>query len=412
MFFLYNTGLFITQILLRFVGIFNKKVHLFVKGRKTVFDELLTAFSPSDKVIWFHCASLGEFEQGRPVIEKLKELRPQHKVLVTFFSPSGYEVRKNYGFADHVCYLPLDTKANAQKFVQIVSPELAVFIKYEFWPNFLQALQKKQVKTILISGIFRAEQSLFKSYGKWLLSSLKSFDHFFVQNEPSKKLLGQHGFKNTTVSGDTRFDRVHDILSQENTIESIAHFVDSKHTLVAGSTWPEGEALLKAYINSKASEHEKFIIAPHTIDVKHIEKLKASFTKGTVLYSEKETVELKNAQVLIVDTIGILTKIYSYADVAYVGGGFKTGLHNILEPATFGVPILIGPNYSKFKEAVELVAIGGCTVVNSQEEFNSTLAELHQNAQILEKKGELSKNYVKKNLGATARILNYLEKHI
>ena len=412
MFFLYNTGLFIAQILLRFVGIFNKKVHLFVSGRKTVFDELSAAFDPSDKIIWFHCASLGEFEQGRPVIEKLKEARPQHKILVTFFSPSGYEVRKNYSFADHVCYLPLDTKTNAKKFVQIVSPELAVFIKYEFWPNFLQALQKNQVKTILISGIFRRQQMLFKSYGKWLLNSLQSFDHFFVQNEPSKKLLTQHGFNNITVSGDTRFDRVHDILRQENTIAAIAEFADGKHILVAGSTWQEGETLLISYINNKASKHEKFIIAPHTIDAKQIEKLRASFTKEVVLYSEKETAEFKNAQVLLVDTIGILTKIYSYADVAYVGGGFKTGLHNILEPATFGVPILIGPYYAKFKEAVELVAIGGCTVVNSQEEFNSILVELHQNEEVLKEKAELSKNYVKKNLGATAQILNYLEKHI
>ncbi|MDJ0646132.1 MAG: glycosyltransferase N-terminal domain-containing protein [Flavobacteriaceae bacterium] len=412
MFFLYNTSIFITGFLLKIVAVFNKKIRLFVDGRKSVFTKLETAISPSDELIWFHCASLGEFEQGRPVIEKLKTKWPNYKILVTFFSPSGYEVRKNYRFADLVSYLPLDTKANAKKFVEQVNPKVAVFVKYEFWPNLLKELNRKQVKTILISGIFRKEQVFFKGYGRWMRKSLNTFDHFFVQNETSKKLLGTIGLFNVTVSGDTRFDRVYDILNQDNTIYEIAKFIDGKHTLVAGSTWPEDEALFIDYVNNHATKEEKFILAPHNINVKDIEELKTSFTKKTTLFSEKNHKDITAAQVLIIDSIGILTKIYSHANVAYVGGAFKTGLHNILEPATYGVPIIIGPKYQKFNEAIELVEQGGCIVVNSQQEFNSIVHKLHHDKQVLSDKGSISKNYVKNNVGATDHILNYLQKQL
>ena len=412
MYFLYNIVVYITSFLLKMAAIFNKKIALFIGGRKDVFQKLRENFSQTDKVIWFHCASLGEFEQGRPVIEKLKKQRPKNKVLLTFFSPSGYEVRKNYAFADETLYLPLDTNANAKKFIEIVNPQMAIFVKYEFWPNFLKILDERSIKTILISGIFRSDQVFFKYYGSWMRKSLNTFDHFFVQNSDSKRLLEGIGYSNVTVSGDTRFDRVYDILNQDNTIEVIEEFKQGKHTLVAGSTWPEGETLLINYINSQASNDEKFIIAPHNINPKEIEKLKASFKKETVLFSENHKSSIPKAQVLIIDCIGLLTKIYSYADIAYVGGGFKTGLHNILEPATFGLPIIIGPEFQKFNEAVDLVKQGGCIVVNSQEEFNSLLKELYNNKNTLFEKGSISKNYVKNNLGATDDILNYLVKEL
>lgn len=409
---LYNLLVIITNFLLKIVSIFNKKIKLFVNGRKDVFKYLRANILDTDKVIWFHCASLGEFEQGRPVIEKLKSSNPKFqnfKVLVTFFSPSGYEVRKNYAFADAVCYLPLDTALNARKFIEIVQPEIAVFVKYEFWPNILKQLKQKNIETILISGIFRENQSFFKGYGAWMRKSLKTFDHFFVQNKKSKQLLNSINFDNVTVSSDTRFDRVYDILNQDNSIKAIEDFKNDKLVLVAGSTWQEGEKLLVDYVNNYASENEKFIIAPHNIHPKEIENLKVSFSKKTMLFSQKDET-IKDAQVLIIDSIGMLTKIYSYANVAYVGGAFKTGLHNVLEPATYGVPILIGPQFQKFNEAVELVEKGGCIVINSQEVFDKKLKELFKNKITREEKGAISANYVKMNVGATDTILNYLSK--
>ncbi len=408
MYFFYNIAIYITSFLLKFIAVFNKKIRLFIDGRRGTFLKLKTNFLHSDQVIWFHCASLGEFEQGRPVIEKLKKQKPNYKILVTFFSPSGYEVRKNYAYADVVSYLPLDTKANARKFLELVNPKMAIFVKYEFWPNLLLELKNKNIKTILISGIFRKDQSFFKKYGGWMKKSLATFDHFFVQNEQSKNLLDDIGFKNVTISGDTRFDRVYDVLNQDNIIQDIENFKNGKHTLVAGSTWQEGESLLLEYINNYASKDEKFIIAPHNINPKEIKKLKAWFKKETILFSEKEKNNIENFQVLIIDSIGILTKVYNYADVTYVGGGFKTGLHNVLEPAVYGVPIIIGPYFQKFNEAIELVEQGGCIVVNNQQEFNDTLKELYQNKELLVEKGAVSKNYVKNKVGATDYILNYL----
>lgn len=410
--FLYNIAILLTGFVLKIVAIFNTKIKLFVNGRKNTFRKIQATLSKSDSVIWFHCASLGEFEQARPVIEKLKSEGPNIKILVTFFSPSGYEIRKNYAAADIVCYLPLDTIENAKKFVKLVNPKVAVFVKYEFWPNLLKELNRKQIKTILISGIFRENQTFFKGYGSWMRRSLNTFDHFFVQNNNSKKLLKNIGYNNVIVNGDTRFDRVFDILNQDNTVEDIERFKIDKHLLVAGSTWPEGEALLIDYVNNHASQDEKFIIAPHTINPKEIEKLKTSFTKKTALFTDKDKESIHNAEVLIIDSIGILTKVYSYADVAYVGGGFKTGLHNILEPATYGVPIIIGPNYKKFIEALELVDLGGCIVVSSQEEFNTKLKELYMDKESLSQKANISKNYVKSNIGATDEITKYITKII
>ena len=402
----------IVNFALKIVAIFNTKIRLFVRGRKNVFKKLENHFDTHDKIIWFHCASLGEFEQGRPIIEKCKKEFSNYKILVTFFSPSGYEVRKDYTFADVVSYLPLDTKRNARKFIEIVNPAIAIFVKYEFWPNLLRELKAKEVKTILVSGIFRKEQSFFKNYGSWMKKSLKTFDHFFVQNKNSKELLKQIGYTNTTISGDTRFDRVNDITKQDNMLESVERFVDKKTTLVAGSTWQKDEELLVNYINTKADSNQKFIIAPHKIKSNEIAKLKASILKETVLYSEIDGKELNSYKVLIIDTIGLLAKIYSYADIAYVGGGFGVGIHNILEPATFGIPIIIGPNYQKFNEAKELVDLEACTVITNSAEFNNELNILFVNLGNRKNKGKIARSYIIDNIGATAIIVNYLNKNI
>ena len=267
----YTAFVYIVHIVLQFVALFNKKINLFVEGRNETFHKLKDKISKNDQVIWMHCASLGEFEQGRPVIEKLKEKNPFKKIVVTFFSPSGYEVRKNYALADVVCYLPLDTPSNVSKFLKIVHPEIAIIVKYEFWPNLLYGLRKSGIKTILISGIFRKNQSFFKWYGGWMRNALKTFDFFFVQDGNSKKLLNSIQFQNVEVSGDTRFDRVFEITQQNNELDFIAEFNNNKYTLVAGSTWKEDEMLLVDYINNKAAENEKFIIAPHNINAEQIQ---------------------------------------------------------------------------------------------------------------------------------------------
>ena len=410
MYFIYNILILIVAFSLKIVAFLNKKINLFVEGRSLTFSKLTAAISKEDMVIWMHCASLGEFEQGRPIIEKLKVQYPTYKLVITFFSPSGYEIRKNYEVADVVCYLPLDSKKNAKQFLTVVHPSFAIFVKYEFWPNLLKELQNKQIKTILVSGIFRKDQVFFKWYGGWMRKSLTAFSHFFVQDKNSKELLESIHFQNITLSGDTRFDRVFEITKQNNTLDFIAEFKSNSYTLVAGSTWKEDEDLLVEYINNKASENEKFIIAPHNIKAKEIEELKNSIAKKTVLFSEKENKNLKDFQVFIIDTVGILTKIYNYANIAYVGGGYtKSGIHNVLEPATFGVPIVIGPNYQKFNEAIELVRNRACFVVDNSQKLSVLLDEFYQDKQKRDLAGSNALNYVINNTGATSKILNFIK---
>jgi 3-deoxy-D-manno-octulosonic-acid transferase len=408
---LYNIAIFITGLLLKIIGLFHKKIDLFVKGRKETFNKLETNISITNKTIWFHSASLGEFEQGRPIIEKIKTQYPNYKIVLTFFSPSGYEVKKDYAFADVVTYLPLDSRANAKIFLDLVHPEMAIFIKYEFWPNILMELKTRNIQTILVSGIFRANQTFFKPYGGWMRKSLKSFDHFFVQNENSKKLIQKSGFNNVTISGDTRFDRVFEITKQDNTLASIEDFIQNNCILVAGSTWPKDEELLVDYINFHANENEKFIIAPHNINIKDIDRLKKSINKKVALYSTKENG--KDVQVLIIDSIGILTKIYSYANVAYVGGGFgKDGVHNVLEPAAFGIPLIIGPEFNKFEEAIDLVNLDACEVVKNKGDLKNYLSRLYHDKPKRIKIGNITKEYILNHIGATKIILNYITNKI
>ena len=333
---------------------------LFVDGRKKVFNTLKETIHPNDKTIWFHCASLGEYEQGVPIMEKTKELFPDHKLIVTFFSPSGFEVKKNTTLANIVLYLPIDTVSNAKKFIELAHPSLAIFIKYEFWPNYLIQLKEKKILTFLVSGLFRKEQIFFKPHGGFMRKVLNSFDHFFVQDETSKELLNNINIKEATVSGDTRFDRVSNQLLQDNTLAFISEFKQNNLCIVCGSTWPEDEAVLIDYIN-KAPDHVKFIIAPHEINASKIESFRKNIqTTKQLVFNKGRSTNISQYNVLIIDTVGLLTKIYSHADIAYIGGGMgDTGLHNILEPATFGVPIVIGNRFEKFPEAKELKELKG-----------------------------------------------------
>lgn len=408
MLFLYNLVVYTASFFLKIVALFSPKIQLFTEGRKNVFAILEEKIKATDKTIWFHSASLGEYEQGLPVIEKVKEKYPSHKIIVTFFSPSGYEVRKNNTIADVTLYLPLDTRSNARKFLRLVHPEKAFFIKYEFWLNYLNELNKNKTPTYLISGIFRDSQMFFKWYGGFYRRALKTFTYFFVQNESSKEKIEGLGFQNVIVSGDTRFDRVNTILERDNSIDFIENFKNNQPVIIIGSSWPKDEELLIKYING-APENVKFIIAPHNIKPDQISDLKSQITKRTILFSEKENVDLSQFQVFIINTIGLLTKIYSYGTIAYVGGGFgNPGIHNILEPATFGIPIVIGPNYANFAEAVQLVTLGGCIVISNQDELNASLDRLINDPNFLIEKGKIARLFIKENKGATETIMQII----
>ncbi|WP_338647304.1 glycosyltransferase N-terminal domain-containing protein [Flavobacterium sp. KS-LB2] len=408
MLFLYTLMVQFAGFLLKIAAFFSPKMKLFVEGRKPVFTILEQKIKPADKTIWFHAASLGEYEQGLPVIEKIKEQFPSHKIILTFFSPSGYEVRKNNTVADVTVYLPLDTKKNAYQFLKLIHPDLVFFIKYEYWPNYLSELKKRNTKTYLISGILRKNQLFFKWYGGFYRKALNTFTYFFVQNETSKKLLQQIDKTNVSVSGDTRFDRVATILDKDNSLDFIAQFKENTLTVVVGSSWPKDENLLVNFINSNTLK-VKFIIAPHNIKEEQIQQLKDSITKKTILFSEKEGKNPADFDVFIIDTIGILTKIYSYADIAYVGGGFgNSGIHNVLEPATFGVPVLIGPNYSHFAEAVALVNMEACISINTIEKLDEALKNLITNDDIRQEKGHMCSTFVQMNKGATSIILKHI----
>lgn len=355
-----------------------------------------------------HVASLGEYEQGLPVLEKLKSEYPDYIFLLTFFSPSGYEVKKNSSLADLVCYLPLDTLKNANRFIQLTKPKLAIFIKYEIWPNYLHALKKNETPTLMVSGMFYEKQVFFKPWGGFMRKSLNTFHHFFVQNESSKNLLNQIELTSVTVNGDTRFDRVAVILDSNNHLDFMETFKADKLCLVLGSTWPEDMAVLLPFINTYEG-NLKWVIAPHTVKPEAIEKLKAQIKKPTVTYSKLGDGDISQADVLIVDTIGLLTKIYSYADIAYVGGGFATGLHNTLEPAVFGIPVVIGPQYGGFDEAETLVNANGVLSITSKQEFETTLSQLLTDASFRKETGDINACLLQNSKGATDEVVRYVK---
>lgn len=378
-----------------------------VVGRNKTYHILKNNISSSDKTIWFHCASLGEYEQGLPVFEEIKKEKPDHKIILSFFSPSGYQIRKNAPIADVVVYLPLDTKSNAETFIKLAHPKLVVFVKYEVWPNYMSILKKRQVNTILISALFRKDQIYFKSYGKVMRKALRGFDHIFVQDKASKLLLEDINYKDITISGDTRFDRVSKQLQIDNHLSEIETFVHHNVCVVCGSTWPEDEALLTEHINNDKTS-TKYIIAPHNIKEKQITQLQNQFKVASILHSNHDD-ESKNYKVLIIDCIGLLSKIYRYANIAYVGGAMgNTGLHNILEPAVFGIPIIIGKNFKKFPEAQHMLKKGGLFSVKNYTELHSTLKKLIDNKGFTSKKGLINKTYIKENQGAVIQIMDYI----
>jgi len=394
---------------LQLLAFFNTKLKLFVRGRRQTFAILQKSISENDSVIWVHAASLGEFEQGRPIIEKIKKEFPNYKILLTFFSPSGFEVKKNTSVADFVTYLPFDTQRNVKEFLNATQPKFAIFIKYEVWPNYLENLKLRKIPTLLVSAIFSEEQAYFKWYGRFMKKALKKFDYIFLQDEKSKNLLSAIGIENTTVSGDTRLDRVSEIIERNNQLPLIEKFKEDKLCLVAGSTWAEDEVILISFIN-KTKKGIKFIIAPHTIEEDKIVGLVASIDKSTIRISNAAPNSIGHFDVLIIDNIGMLTKIYNYADISYVGGGFTTGLHNTLEPAVFGIPVIIGPEYSGFKEAEELVTQGGIISIRDVYSFNMTVNKFIENNEFRSETGAINASYIEKNKGASVQIMGYLRK--
>ncbi|MFN2262385.1 MAG: 3-deoxy-D-manno-octulosonic acid transferase [Psychroflexus sp.] len=408
--FIYQFLIEFANLLLPVLGIFSSKLKTFVSGRRNLFADLVSKVDSDDRIIWFHAASLGEFEQAVPVINAIRDKFPTHKIAVSFFSASGFEVKKNDPNIDIVTYLPLDKKSYAEKFIKILNPEIAFFIKYEIWPNFLNELSKAEIKTYLISGLFRDNQLYFKPIGKFMRNALHQFEHLFVQNEISFQLLKDSGFENVSISGDTRFDRVTSQLKMNNTLPILEEFTaESELNVVFGSSWPEDETV---YLNSlnKAKSGIKFIIAPHQIKAEKIQKLKSQISKNVICYSEIDNQDLKKIDVLIVDSIGLLTKIYSYANIAYVGGGMGTdGLHNILEPAAFGIPIIIGKNFDRFPEARSLQKLAGLYSVSDENEFEEIFHKMISHSNFRQKTGEICGHFVNSQAGATQIILNSIE---
>ncbi|MBI6117909.1 3-deoxy-D-manno-octulosonic acid transferase [Salegentibacter maritimus] len=406
---LYNLTTSIAKRVLPLATNFNEKLKLFTEGRKSVFTELESKINPKDDYLWFHAASLGEFEQALPIIEEVKKDFPHFRILITFFSPSGYENKKNHPLADIITYLPLDTRNNAKRFLALVQPKMAFFIKYEIWPNFLSELKRRGVRTLLVSGAFRKNQIYFKSYGSFMRKALSNFDHFFVQNKSSMDLLQSIGFNNITLSGDTRFDRVSRQIKHNNKLDFAEEFINNTPCLVAGSTWPEDDELIIPFINT-TSEKLKVIIAPHEIKEEKLKALEKRITKKYIRYSKREHKDLKSYDILILDTIGLLGKVYSYADIAYVGGAAgTTGLHNILEPATFGTPVVIGKNYKNFPEAIKLRQLAGLFVAASSNEFSNISNKLITDRSFREKTGMIAGHFINSNTGATHSVMKYLK---
>jgi 3-deoxy-D-manno-octulosonic-acid transferase len=394
-------------LLFRAASLFNRKAKLWVSGRRGWAQRLAEAMPAGAKVFWIHCASLGEFEQGRPVIEAFRRAHPEYRVLLTFFSPSGYQIRKNYAEADYVAYLPLDTRRNARRFLRIVRPDIALFVKYEFWLNYLRALGSSDCRTFIVSAIFRRNSVFFKWYGGVFRRALRTFEQIFVQNAESEALLAEIGVERVTVAGDTRFDRVASTIAAAKQIDIVQRFTEGFPTLVAGSTWPQDEELLMQAI--RKYRNLKFIIVPHEIDRHRIERFVEASPRKAVRYTEctAET-DLHFPDVLIIDTIGILSSVYRYGALGYIGGGFGAGIHNTLEAAAFGLPLAFGPNYSKFQEAKDLIALGAARSISNFAGLDAWLADMLDNHTRLTEAGRAAADYVASHTGATSLIIKHI----
>lgn len=400
---LYNFCVAVYARLIALASLWNPKAKLWTTGRKNVFERMARAISPSDRIVWIHVASLGEFEQGRPLMEQIRKQYPEFKILLTFFSPSGYEVRKDYKGADYIFYMPIDTPRNVRRFLDIAHPEIAVFVKYEFWLNYLRQLKARGARTYVISSIFRRNSIFFRSYGFLWRQALDAFDRIFVQNEESRELLHGIGFDNVIVAGDTRFDRVAAIAEAVKRIDAIETFKGDAPLFIAGSTWKPDEEILMELIAD--NPRIKFVIAPHEMDEARINRIMTQTCGRAVRYTHCDAQSLARSQVLILDTVGILASVYRYASWAYIGGGFGVGIHNTLEAATFALPIAFGPNYAKFKEARDMVALGAATKVESAEELKRWFAPLRDDSVLRAKVSSTAKDYTVKNQGATSLIM-------
>jgi 3-deoxy-D-manno-octulosonic-acid transferase len=405
---IYNIIIHLFSAVIYIGSIFNHKALLLVKGWKGCSELLKGKINPGDKIIWMHCASLGEFEQGRPLIESIKTGNPKIKIVLTFFSPSGYEIRKNYPGADYICYLPVDTPSNALEFISIVRPSLALFIKYEFWNNYISVLCRENIPLYLVSGIFRPEQLFFKWYGGFFRKILKKFTHFYVQDERSLELLRGIGISDVSVAGDTRFDRVTQIASTAKDLPVIENFRGNEKLFLAGSSWKQDEEIISDYIN-RYPEKMKWIFAPHEIDRSNIERLERLFRVKVVRYSEFRD-DFNDARVMILDNIGMLSSVYRYAYIAEIGGGFGKGIHNILEPACWGIPVMFGPNHLKFREANDLIDLGGAKCFNNYEEFAFSLDNWLTDTKLYNGASGIAEKYISKNVGATKKIVHQILK--
>ena len=404
---LYNIAIYSYWGFIYLASLFNPKAKLWIKGRKGIWKKLEGKFLNREDVIWFHAASLGEFEQGRPVIEAYRKKHPKAFILLTFFSPSGYEIRKNYQGADVVFYLPMDTPTNARRFISIVKPQKVIFIKYEFWFNYFRQLHDHHIPSYIISANFRKDQHFFKTYGTWFRKQLQLIDGFFVQNESSAKLLQFIGISKVFLSGDTRFDRVVEISKLKKSFPLVEKFSLGHNVLLAGSSWPSDEKLLHLLF-SAGIDHFKLIIAPHEIGNTRIKTLRNEFSSyGAICYSTADENSISQARVLIIDGMGFLSGLYQYCRFAYIGGGFGKGIHNILEAAAFAKPVVFGPNYQKFSEANELVQRGGAFAID-ENNFLSTCTSLFKGSEQYQKAAEIARKYIDEKQGATLKILEHI----
>lgn len=403
---LYNLGIFLYDLMVHLAAPFSRKPRKIMKGHWIVYELLRQRLDRRVRYIWFHAASLGEFEQGRPLIEKIRALHPEYGILVTFFSPSGYEVRKNYRGADVVCYLPFDKPRNVKKFLDIVNPRMAFFIKYEFWKNYLDELHFRHIPVYSVSSIFRRGQVFFKWYGGTYRHVLRDFDHLFVQNELSKRYLAKIGINRVTVVGDTRFDRVLQIREEAKSLPLVEAFKQGRTTFVAGSSWLPDEELFIEYFNQHPEV--KLIIAPHVIDERHLVEIVRRLKRSYVYYTRANEQNVREAGCLIVDCFGLLSSIYRYGEIAYVGGGFGAGIHNTLEAAVYGIPVLFGPKYQDYQEAVQLIENGGAFSVKDYNGLKSLLDRLLADAGFLSRSGENAMRYVTSRAGATDKVLGMI----
>lgn len=407
----YNLVIYLYALIVRIISPFHKKARKMIVGHKQTYIKLRKEVDPSARYIWFHAASLGEFEQGRPIIEEIKRKHPEYKVLLTFFSPSGYEVRKDYPLADIVCYLPFDKKRNVKKFLRLIQPQMAVFIKYEFWYNYVNQLHKRNIPIYMVSAIFRPSQVFFKWYGERMRKMLRFYTCICVQDNESANLLKNISVTNTVVCGDTRFDRVIDIQEQAKKLDLVESFArkaeeEKEKILVAGSSWPKDEDVIIPYFNMTTDL--KLIIAPHEIDEAHLRYIESNLQRPHIRYSKASWDDMSKYDCLIIDSFGLLSSIYRYGQVAYIGGGFGVGIHNVLEAAVYNIPVIFGPNFKKFREAQQLIEQGGGYSIADNDSFRGLMDEFLQYDNILKAAGDNAGNYVHSNAGVVKHVMEVL----